>query len=86
MDLVIDNLLEPANRSILLNPLSYYSGVRVCSNNHKTKMISIQNFATTVEPNAEGIKQIAAFMKEPDVVDSECNESSNELEEEKGTL
>jgi len=85
MDQVIDNLLDPGNRSILLNPLSYYSAAETCRNSMTKNGLAIQNFATSVEPNDEGKKVIAELKKKEDVID-ECDDTPLGYAEEKGTL
>ena len=49
MDLVIHDILDPANREILLNPEAKYSSAAVC--NHNNGSLAVQNFADTAEAN-----------------------------------
>ena len=55
MDMVLEDLLNPENRSIMLNPNSVFSGIAICETNLDThSLLSVQNFAKTVEINAAG--------------------------------
>lgn len=75
MDIVINDFLEPENRSILLNPINKFSAVAVCEHEKYTKL-AIQNFAETSEPNELGAAKIDKYMKEDGFIDS-CNQSTN---------
>jgi hypothetical protein len=84
MDIVIDGIIKPENRSILMNPANKYSSVSVCSNDYDMN-VAIQNFASAIEINPEGKRQIANFMKAGDIFD-ECTTDANRATDEKQRL
>jgi len=84
MDIVIDDIIKPENRSILMNPANKYSSVSVCTNNFNMN-VAIQNFASSVTANNVGEAQIAKFMTAGDIND-ECAVEANAQTEEKQRL
>lgn len=85
IDAVIDNLLDPANRNILLNPLAFYSAVDTCKNNFG-KINAIQNFATTIVANDLAIKALASLMRKTNSIDECADEATSDPESDRSTL
>jgi len=60
--MVVEDLLDPENRSIMFNSNSRFTGTSICETDFNS-LLSVQNFARNVEVNAAGKAKIAEAQK-----------------------
>jgi len=71
IDAVLDSILDPNNRSIIMNPMSVFTSVSTCKSDGPD-LFAIQNFAYTAKINAKGAAEKAILMTKPKGADDTC--------------
>lgn len=54
LDQIVQDILDPENRSIMLNPKSMFGSVAICEHEDTGKLLKVQNYAEFVEINKNG--------------------------------
>lgn len=85
LDLILQDILDPENRSILLNPQSRFGSVALCDHIPTKQWLKVANYATSASANDEALAEIKKLLTKP-VVAPEVNEAVEKAQEEKERL